>query len=76
MRSALTPDLPPWSIHKHNAGQVFEAMVHVTPAEEQDRAQLDILAEQVQEVTRDSIELAWLTKAAPDPPASAEFNWM
>lgn len=34
--------------------------LHVTPADEQDRAQVHTLAQQVQEVTGDSVELAWV----------------
>ena len=33
---------------------------HVTPANEQDRAQVEALAAQIQEVTGDSIELAYV----------------
>lgn len=34
--------------------------LHVTPADEQDRAQVGILAQQVQQVTGSSVELAWV----------------
>ena len=34
--------------------------LHVTPADEQDRAQVDLLAQQVQHVTGDNVELAWV----------------
>jgi transposase len=34
--------------------------LHVTPADDQDRAQVERLAQQVQEVTGDSVQLAWV----------------
>lgn len=34
--------------------------LHVTPADEQDRAQVGVLAEQVQQVTGENVELAWV----------------
>ena len=36
----------------------YRQTLHVTPADEQDRAQVEQLAERIQEVTGDSFELA------------------
>lgn len=46
--------------------------LHVTPANEQDRAQVGVLAEAVQEVTGESVELAFVDQAyTGDDPAAA-----
>ncbi len=47
--------------------------LHVTPANEQDRAQVGVLAEAVQEVTGESVELAYVDRGytGEDPTAAA-----
>jgi hypothetical protein len=52
----------------------------VTPANEQDRAQVEQLTTQVQEVTGEAIEVALLTRATPEPnrprlPRRPAFTW-
>ena len=43
--------------------------MHVTPANEQDRAQVGVLAEAVQEVTGESVELAYVDQGYTGPEA-------
>jgi transposase len=50
--------------------------LHVTPADEQDRAQVDELAAAVQEATGDSVELAWVDQGyCGEEAARAADGW-
>lgn len=44
--------------------------LHVTPADEQDRAQVGVLAEQVQQVTGENVKLAWVDQGYTGPTAA------
>jgi transposase len=44
--------------------------LHVTSADEQDRAQVGVLAEQVQQVTGENVELAWVDQGYTGPTAA------
>jgi len=44
--------------------------LHVTSADEQDRAQVGVLAEQVQQVTGENVELAWVDQGYTGPTAT------
>ena len=48
--------------------------LHVTPADEQDRAQVGVLAEQVQQVTGDNVALAWVDQGYTGPSAAEAAN--
>jgi hypothetical protein len=51
----------------HNAVDTLGLLLaaHVTPANEQERAQVKELAQAVQEVTQNSVEVAFVIKAIP-----------
>jgi transposase len=44
--------------------------LHVTPADERDRAQAGVLAEQVRQVTGENVELAWVDQGYTGPAAA------
>jgi transposase len=48
--------------------------LHVTPADQQDRAQVGILAEQMQQVTGDNVELVWVDQGYTGATAADAAN--